>query len=115
MRTTVSIQGKEYRVAITPQTFVYFAKAIGKSQVSLLQDSEALTKTFENMDMAMMEMLFFAALKAGAYKDHKQLDLTKEQAAEAYYFEDGLMEEFSELLEAQMGGEGEGEKKPMKG
>jgi len=75
MRTTISIQGKDYRVAITPQTIVYVAKASGKFSLKTLQDENALKELFEQMDLPMMEGLLYASLETGAYLDKKELEL----------------------------------------
>lgn len=115
MRTTISIQGKDYRVAITPQTIVYVAKASGKFSLKTLQDENALKEMFEQMDLEMMEGLLYASLETGAYLDKKELDLSRDQVSKAYYFEPGLMEEFSEIMEAQLGAQESEEKKPKQG
>lgn len=102
MRTTVEINGKEYRLGFTPQTFVYFAKLMGLNQLSVLRDEMAIKELFESPTIEMMEAMFYAALKVGARMDGQPLDMDREQAAEAYLLEPGAMEAFNESMELSL-------------
>lgn len=109
MRTVINIADKEYRVGITPQTYMYFAKVMGLNQLKLLTDKNMMQQLFAEPTIEMMEAMFFAALKVGARLDGKQLDITKEQASEAYLLEPNVMQDFGEAMELAMGTDDSGE------